>query len=146
MANGVRINWGIKELERQLANIDKYDHDTQKKMREAVRTSTTNIMIGAKRRVPVRSGNLIKGITMTYDAVKNTGIVKVKSPHAHLVEFGHKGGPEVPDRKKALHGGELAGYASKVIIPDVPEHPYLRPAFQDEKPHLIKSVGDATKS
>lgn len=142
---GFRVNWGIKDLERQLGKINQYDAATQDKLRSAVRTSTENIMVGAKRRAPVRSGKLVKGIKMTYNSTKNEGIVHAKSPHAHLVEFGHKGGVEFHNKKKALHGGRLTGFANKVNIPAVSARPFLRPAFEDEKPNLIKNVKDAVK-
>lgn len=140
-----KVNLGINDLKMQLAQIDRYDQATQDKLRSAVRTATGHIFVGAKRRVPVRSGNLTKKITMNYDPIRNVGIVSVKSPVAHLVEYGAKGAVETHKRKKALHGGRLVGFADKVRIPVRKEHPFLRPAFEDEKPSLMRSVEDAIK-
>ena len=139
------VNLGIKDLQRKLADINKYDAATQDRIRSAVRTSTENIYIGVKRRIPVRKGDLTKKTTRSYNAAKNEGKVVVKSSIAHLVEFGAKGAVERPDKKRALHGGKLTGFAAKVNIPARKEHPSMRPAFEDEKPNLIKNVEDAIK-
>ncbi|MEN6567197.1 MAG: HK97 gp10 family phage protein [Veillonellales bacterium] len=136
---------GIQELKKVLGDFKKYDESTQEKLRTAVRTSTKNIMDGARRRVRIVTGNLIKDIYMTYDEQRNIGVVHANAPHAHLVELGHKGGLEIPVKKKALHGGKIVGYASKVVIPTVAPHPFLRPAFEDEKPNLIKNVKGAVE-
>lgn len=146
MGRAFKVNiGGIKELKEVLKKINQYDTQTQDKLRTAVRTSTQNIMTGAKRRVRVLTGNMIKSISMTYDAKKNIGIVHAKAPHAHLVELGHKGGIETHTKHKALHGGRLVGFANKVDIPNVAPHPFLRPAFEDERPNLIKSVKEAVE-
>lgn len=145
MGTAFKVNLGINDLKMQLAQIDQYDQATQEKLRSAVRTATDHIFVGAKRRVPVRSGNLTKKISMSYDSTKNVGIVRVKSPVAHLVEYGAKSVIETHKRKKALHGGRLVGFANKVHIPIRKEHPFLRPAFEDERPILMRSVEDAIK-
>lgn len=146
MASGIRVNWGIKDLEKQLANINKYDAATQEKLKTAVRTSTHNIAINIKKTMPVRSGKTIKKVQEIYNGAKNEGIDKIKSPTAHLLEFGAKGAVEVPVKKKALHGGRLAGYAAKVNIPQRKANPVMKKAFETEKPNLIKAVEDAIKS
>ena len=141
-----RVNLGINDLQRQLGNIAKYDTETQGKMRDAVRKSTENIMLGAKRRAPVRSGKLIRKINMKYDGVKNEGCVSAKSPYAHLVEFGARSADEEPKSKSALHGGIIGGFAARVKIPKRREHPYLRPAFEAEKPNLVRSITEAVNN
>jgi hypothetical protein len=135
---------GIKEVRDTLRQIDKYDADVQAKLRNAVKTSTDNVAMGARRRVHVRSGKLIKGIQPTYDANTNVGEVHAKSPHAHLVEFGHKGTTESHKRWRALHAGRF-GHFAKVDIPDVKPHPFLTPALEAEKSNLIKEVTEAVK-
>lgn len=137
------VNLGIKDLESKLADISTYGTQTQAKLHAAVQTSTANIMLSAKRRVPVKSGELVKNITMTYDGAKNIGIVKAKSPHAHLVEYGAKAVHETPATKKALKIGDR--FAASANIPARKEHPFMRPAFQDEKGNLITNVEAAIK-
>ena len=140
-----KVNLGINDLERTLRDFKNYNAQAQEKLRSAVQTSTSNIMLGAKRRVSVKSGDLIKNISMTYDGNKNVGIVRAKSPHAHLVEYGAKAVHEAPKNKKALtvHGG--SGFAASVNIPARKEHPFMRPAFENEKPNLIKNTEAAMK-
>ena len=137
------VNLGIKDLERKLAEINNYGTQAQAKIHSAVQTSTTNIMLGAKRRVPVKSGELVKNITMKYDGAKNIGVVKAKSPHAHLIEYGVKAVHETPSTKKALKIGDR--FAASANIPARKEHPFMRPAFEDEKPNLIKNIEAAIK-
>lgn len=135
------IKLGIKDLRKNLADIDKYDSTTQNKLRDAVRTSTANIMTGAKRRARVRTGQLVKGITMSYDAEKNVGIVRARSPHAHLIEAGHKGAFIVPKRAKALT--TPYGYKGKVQTKSVKAYPFMQPSVEAEKPNLIKNITEA---
>lgn len=135
------INVRIRDLQKQLGDIAKYDAATQDKLRAAVQTSTKNTMLGAKRRVRSITGNLIKKIGMTYDPKTNSGSVYAKAHYSHFVEFGHKGAHEVPKNKKALAiDGEPR---SKADVPNVAPHPFLTPAWQDEKPNFLKSVKDA---
>ncbi len=136
------VNLGINDLQRVLGAFRTYDVQTRERLRATVQTSTANIMLGAKRRVRVRSGKLVKSITMFYDGVRNIGTVRAKSPHAHLVEYGAKATKELPSRKKALHSGALTGtgFAASANIPARAEHPFMRPAFEDEKPNLVRSV------
>ena len=49
-----------------------------------------------------------------------------KAPHAHLVEYGHR---------QVTSKGEVVG--------DVPAHPFLRPAFEEHKEALVKSLVQA---
>lgn len=141
------VNLGINDLQRSLGAFKTYDAKTQDKLRSTVQTSTANIMLGAKRRVRVKSGDLIQHITMTYDGARNIGTARAKSPHAHLVEYGARAVVEHPEQKKALHSAALTGtgFAASVHIPARPAYPYMRPAFEDEKPNLVRSTEAAIK-
>jgi hypothetical protein len=140
-----KVNLGINDLQKKLADIKKYDTATQEKMKDAVRTTTTEILMGVKRRIPVRTGKTMGKATSTYNFIKNEGKVSIKSPIAHLIEFGAKGVTITPNKKQALHGGKLVGFASKVTIPARKAHPMMRPAFEDAKPNLMKAIEDAIK-
>ena len=125
MSRGFYVNMKIPELSNVLKDFAKYDEASQNKLRSAVRGTTKNIMTGTIRRagsiVKVRTGNLMKGIGMDYNNTTNIGQVKAKSPHAHLIEFGHKGRTAAP------------------------AYPILRPSFEQEKPNFIKDVTNAVK-
>lgn len=141
------VNLGINDLQRSLGAFKTYDAQTQVKLRSAVQTSTSNIMLGAKRRARVKSGGLVKGISMSYDGIRNIGIVRAKSSHAHLVEYGARAAKERPKNKRALHSSALtgSGFAAAANIPARREFPFMRPAFEDEKPNLIRSAEAAIK-
>lgn len=143
MSTAFKLNLGIKDLQIKLAEISKYDATTQDKIRSAVQTSTARIAAGARQRVRVKSGMLMKNITMSYDSAKNEGEVHAKTFYAHFLEFGAKAVTVKPKTKKALHGGVIAGFASHVNVPARVARPFLGPAFEEEKPNLIKAIEDA---
>lgn len=58
---GFVINLGINDLNRTLAQFRSYDEQTQEKLRACVQKSTSNIMLGAKRRVHVKSWQFGEG-------------------------------------------------------------------------------------
>jgi HK97 gp10 family phage protein len=149
---GFQLNFSVPELGEAIRKVGAYDTKTAQKIENQVNKSTKNIGVGARRRVPVRSGYLKKRILSRFDARSITGYVAAKAPHAHLVEFGAKGATERPDTKKALkipwRGGMGVGgeyYAKSADIPARREHPFMRPAFEDEKPNLIRGIKEAIK-
>ncbi|MDT8900069.1 HK97 gp10 family phage protein [Anaeroselena agilis] len=141
------VNLGINDLQRTLGAFKSYDAKTQERLRATVQSSTSAIMLGAKRRARVRSGGLVKNISMTYDGTRNIGTVRAKSPHAHLMEYGARAAKVRPDRKKALHSSALtgSGFAASANIPARKAYPFMRPAFEDEKPNLVRSAAAVVK-
>jgi pectin methylesterase-like acyl-CoA thioesterase len=147
---GFQVNFSVPELSEAIAQIGAYDGRTAAKVEKAVQTATKNIGAGARRRVPVKSGDLKKSISTRFDSKSITGYVAARKPHAHLVEFGAKGATEKPETKKALKIpspglGVASMYAASADIPARREHPYMRPSFEDEKPNLIRGVKEAVK-
>lgn len=144
---GFRVYFDVPELEKTLSQIKAYDGKTALRVEEAIDISTKNIANGARRRVPVRSRQLKKSIGSRFDKKTVTGYVTARKPHAHLVEFGAKSATVKPERKKALKipwsGGTY--FAAKADIPARRERPFMRPAFEDEKPKLIKRVREAVR-
>lgn len=145
---GFYVNFKVPELQEAINNIGKYDGKTAQKVETAVNDSTKNISKGSKRRVPGRS-NLKKKIGSRFDKRTITGTVAARTPYAHLVEFGAGAATVTPGTgKKALTIDEFGNrnYASKANIPIRRPRPYLRPAFEEEKPNLIKNVTKAVQS
>jgi phage gpG-like protein len=149
---GFRVNFSVPELNQAVKQISAYDSRTAQRVENQVQKSTKNIGNGARQRVPVRSGDLKKSISTRFDSRSITGYIAAKKPYAHLVEFGHKGGTARPDTKKALKipwaGGMGVGgenFAASADIPSVRERPYMRPAFENEKPNLIRGIKEAVK-
>jgi HK97 gp10 family phage protein len=122
MSRGFYVNTSMPELKNVLKKISTYSESTQQKLRGVVKSSTQAILAGTIRRIPKRTGKMAAGTTMTFDNEKCVGTVRVKGSIAHLVEFGH-GGPH-----------------------PAKEHPFMRPAFEENKPGLIKGIEDAVKS
>lgn len=150
---GFRVNFSVPELSETVRQIKYYDGKTALKVEEQVKKSTRVIGDGARRRVRVLSGDLKKSISTRFDAKTITGYIAARQPYAHLVEFGAKATVTKPTRqRKALKipwkGGLGIGgmyYATKADIPKRRERPFMRPAFEEEKPNLIKGIKEAVK-
>lgn len=121
MSRGFVINTAMPGLKDVLRKFNTYDDSTQKKLQTVINRSTQAVLAGTIRRIPKRTGKTAAGTTMTFDAEKCAGTVRIKGPIAHLLEYGH-GGPH-----------------------PAKEHPSIRPSFEDEKPHLLKGAEDAVK-
>lgn len=118
---GFYINFKVPELQQAIRNISKYDAKTAVKIEDQIQRSTLNIKKGVLRRINDRTGYLRKHTTSSFNRRNIEGAVREKAPHAHLVEFGHAG-----------------------PFP-APEHPTMRPAFEEERPELIKGLAEAVK-
>ena len=118
---GFYINFKVPELQQAVKNISKYDAKTAVKIEDQIQKSTRNIRQGVLRRIHDVTGYLRKHTASSFNRRNLEGAVREKAPHAHLVEFGH-GGP----------------------FP-APEHPTMRPAFEEERPELIKGLAEAVK-
>lgn len=126
-----------------LRDIKQYDEKTQSGIRNAVRDGTKSVMEESIRHAPMKTGNLKSNITMSFNYEKSMGIVKAKSPHAHLVEYGARAAVTVPDKKKALKIGD--GFAASANIPARPAHPFMRPAIEKKRPEIEKKVREVLK-
>lgn len=148
---GFYINVSAPELETEIKKVGAYDGKTRLKIEEAFRESLKNIKNGAQRRVPKRTGELRKSITYGFRRKDMSGYVAARKPYAHLVEFGAKGASAKPKNKKALTvpwAGTGTGGINLSASADIParrERPYMRPAYEDEKPELLKSIKEAVK-
>ena len=162
MSRGFRVNFSVPELGQALNQINAYDSRSRLGIENAVQGSTKAIATGMKSRVPVKSGKLKKRIKSRFSVNKfGKGVIQGEAaavtPYAHLVEFGAKGTVIKPKNKKALRfvgdAGMLEGsggqygfkFAASVTIPARKAKPYARPAFEAEKPNLIRAIGEAVK-
>lgn len=144
MGRGFRIYSNLEEqVFKALRDIKQYDEKTQADIRNAVRDGTKGVMEESIRRAPMKTGKLKSNITMSFDYDKSMGIVRAKSPHAHLVEYGARAAVAVPDRKKALTIGD--GFAASANIPARPAHPFMRPAIEKERPEIEKKIREVLK-
>lgn len=131
------------EVFKVLRNIKQYDEETQKNIRSAVRDGTKEVLAEAIRRAPMRTGKLKASITMSFDYDKSMGIVRAKSPVAHLIEYGTRAVTITPQMRKALEiNGKFAAYAN---IPAKAAHPFMRPAIEKVRPDIEKKIIEALK-
>ena len=121
MSRGFQVRFDCPELRNVLANMDRYNARQAVKIENAVQASTKAIKKGILRRIHDHSGYLRKHTVSSFNKNTVTGVIREKAPHAHLVEFGH-GGPA-----------------------PAPEHPTMRPAYEEEKGNLIRNLAEAIR-
>jgi HK97 gp10 family phage protein len=154
-----RVYFSVPELNQALDQISAYDGRTAAKIENQVEKSTKNVKAGAVQRVPVRSGDLKKTISARFDRRTISGYVKAGRypgaqkggvPYAHLVELG--AGPVTIKSKTPLRiappGAEAAGlneFSYTVNIPARGKQPFMEPAFNAEKPDLIRGLKEAVQ-
>lgn len=150
MGRGFQITFKVPEIKATLDQLNAYNGKERLRVENVIQSSTKNIARGARNRVPVRTGNLKKKISSRFNRVGKYGpygTVSARRPYAHLVEFGAKGTTVAPKNKKAMTIDEygIRRYAQKAKIPARKERPYMRPAFEDEKPKLIRDLKGAVQ-
>lgn len=123
---GFNVNFTCPELQNALRNISNYNTRTAVKIEQAVSASTKAIGKGARQRIPVDTGDLKRSVRTNFDVRKIQGTVRAKEFYAHLVEFGARA---VPSRN----------------IPQRRERPFLRPAYEAEKPNLVRAITQAVR-
>lgn len=126
-----------------IKDIEKYSAKVQGNIRSSIKTSTINVMAGAKNRVPVRTGALKKTIDSELAKDGLSGYVFAKSPLAHLIEFGASAAYIKPKKAKALKIGDR--YVSHAVVPERKAKPFMRPAADKEKLNLEKNIREAVK-
>ncbi len=129
MGRGFRVNFSVPELQQAVDKLSAYNGRAAARVEDAVSKATKNISKGAKSRVRVRTGKLKKSITSRFDKKSITGYVAAKTPYAHLIEFGARVHDAPPPFGKSW----------------TTESPYMRPAFEQEKPTLIREITQAVK-
>lgn len=123
---GFRVNFSCPELQDVLRNMDRYNTRQAVKIEQAVSISTKNIAKDARQHVPIRTRKLKRSIRSSFDVRKIQGTVKAKEFYAHFIELGAKASP--------IHN-----------IPARPAKPFLKPAFDAEKPNLIRAIIEAVR-
>ena len=150
MSGGFRINVKVPELESAISKIGTYGGRTALKVENAISDSTKEIGRGAKNRIRSVTGNLKKSIATKFNKNSCTGEVMARSPkgnHAHLIEFGVKASVAKPTSKKVMaidvHGQRF--FRKRARIPARAARPFMKPAFEEEKPNLIRNVTKAVQ-
>ena len=146
MAKSIKIFANIKEVAfRAMVDVQKYDEETQKKIRKATRDGVAAVHAAAVRVAPIRAtGNLRRGIVQEFDEKTCSGKVRATAPHSHLVEFGTRERVTAPLRKKALKIAEgfVRGFT---FTGKMPKKPFLRPAMEKERTAIEANIERAVK-
>ena len=136
-------NAGFKELENLLKSLSERSPEVYA---EELEKAARNVETDAKSNVNDKTGQIRSSIILKkYAGQKSVSFTVsaggINAPHAHLVEFGHRiitdgqtiNIPGVGFRK--LKKGEVLG--------DVPAHPFLRKAFDENKTSIEKALETA---
>ena len=141
----MRITCKTKGVQEVIANLKKYDDDTQQRIGVVVNTSLKNIAKGARSRLPQsKTGNLRKGLKKKYSKKAIGGTVTSNAPHSHLIEFGVK--PHIiraKNKKELSSDGEIFG--KEVMHPGSKPRPFMQPAYYQERSNYIENLKKAVK-
>ena len=131
-------------IKKAVGDVGKYDGETQKRLKNAIREGTRELLRASKRKARVgETGNLVKGIEMEYDEKNNRGFVKSTAHHSCLLEYGVNPSFAVPKERKVLKfKGVFSRYA---LIPARKARPFMKPALDETEPKIIKALKEAVE-
>lgn len=140
--NSMTISMEIEGLDEAIKKLKLYDNKSSLAIARSIRKGGVNIQNNAKSKARVKTGTLRDNIKAKMSTTKLQSAVRVdyrKAPHAHLIEYGVAESYVKPSRKKALKiNGRFAKGAVK--IPKRRARPFLRPAFDIEKPRVETEI------
>ena len=153
---------GFDEVEKALKKFPA--RIVKKALGRAIKKGSKPILTEARRKVPVRTGNLKKSLAIRNIPKREVGnrtIVEVyarsglKFKHdgwyAHLVEYGtstHE--VSAPGKRNPTSfvlasnftgSGAYVFFGKEITIPDIPHHPFLRPALSTQAQRVISISG-----
>lgn len=146
----MRVTFDTSEISDMINDISRFQTAKLQEVKNAIHESSLNIQKGAKRRCPVDTGRLRASIT--FEPVGSLGLtmkVGTKVHYAPYVEWGTgvfaslEGfqGRQTPWVYPATRGGTRTG--GMVFTRGSKPHPFLIPAFEEEKPRFIRAVREA---
>ncbi len=111
-----------------------------KMLEDALRAGALQIEGPAKQKAPVRTGNLKRSIHIETSSTDTSAEARIGTNlvYAAVQEFG---GTISPKSKAYLVFKTPDGSWHSVKSVHVPAHPYLRPAFDENKDTAVKEVG-----
>ena len=139
------VSTKIPNVQDAIGRIGAFSGRARLRVEKAVNDSTLNIKQGAIERVRVRKGNLRKSIKSKFRASGPSGLVYSNRPTAHLIELGVKPHKiSVKGKKALIINGDFV--RKGVSHPGFAAKPFLRPAYENEKPRFIRNVEEAVKA
>lgn len=140
---GFKIDVDISEIKNTLNNMRSYDTKTQATIERAVDNARKNIENRAQSKAPAgTTRKLKKSIKSHFDEKKATGTVYTKRPTAHLMENGVAASTAMPKTKKVLKVDYfgIRRFYPQANIPPRAARPFMKPAFEEERPALIAAI------
>lgn len=152
----MKVDINLKGVNDAINKISKFEHTKRQKVKDTIHESALNIQKGAKRRVRVDTGRLRASIAIQ---TLNEGLtlqVGTKVKYAPFIEFGTgkfvsiPPGVNVPEKGRQTpwlypesKGGTPTG--KMILTHGSQPHPFLFPAWDEEKPNFIKAMKEALK-
>lgn len=134
-----------KELQDALNSISAYDGKARLRIEAAVEKTVKEMSRLAREKVPVKSGGLKKSIFSSFQKRGCTGYFGAKAPHAHLIELGTDSYRVKPKNKKWLKFNDGHTYTKWSNIPSRRGRPFIRPAYEQERPAFIRRLAEAVR-
>lgn len=130
------------DLTKALGSISAWDGKTRLAVENALQNGTKAVARGAKQRASQRSGKLKKSIKTGFDRRKPEGMVRAKTPYAHIVEFGSKSYIVRAKNKKALTipSSNEPVLRKSAKIPARKGRPFIKPAFEAEESKIVSNI------
>ena len=146
----MRIDMDMRGISQVIKDISRFDSMTRLKVKDVINETALNIQKGAKRRCPVDTGRLRSSITIQpVGAGGMTMQIGTKVKYAPYIEYGTgkfanhptKSGRQTPWVYPGSKGGRETG--EMVFTHGSKPHPFLFPAFEEEKPKFIRAIREA---
>lgn len=147
----LKITPARRELQEAIGAIKIYDGKSRLRLEASISNGVKRMAAAAKRRVPVDKGTLKKSIFSSFRKTTANGgpigYFGAKAYHAHLVEMGVRETRVRPDKKKALRiiDSNAIRFAARAKIPSRAAHPFIVPAYEEERARLISDIKRAVK-
>ena len=137
-----------RELQAALRSISIYDGKSRLRIEKAVQSAVGRMKYQAEKGIRNRSGNLRKSLFTSFHRAECAGYFGAKAPQAHLVEMGVNPSTAKPRKKKTLLLMGIQGnliYPTRAKIPRRYPRPFIRPAYEQERPGFVSELKKAVK-
>lgn len=133
---GARFGFGFDGITDLLRDIQYLEQNTIKSLDEELKVSAENIVNSAKAMAPSETGALKQSISYTHNGILDYNVT-VAVHYAPYVEFGTGALVDVPAGLES-YAIQFKGRGIKQV--NMPAHPYLFPAFEEERRLLIERL------
>lgn len=133
----------LEGLEEAISRIHALGVATKEAVKQQVGESALSIQRGAKQRVPVDTGALRNSITVDFYQLGMTAEIAPHMPYARYVEFGT--GRRGAESALELNDAMTQGISYNESIAGTRAHPYMFPAFEEERPRYEEGIRQAIR-